>query len=383
MILADGFFKCKQGFTVVQNIISRDRNISMKAKGLYLIIQSYITMPDKRWLKSDFMRMVPEGQKAFDSAWNELKDRGYLKIHIHMNGNKFEREYELLDEPQYGPHTFYYNSSGEITKSVGEVEGKEEEMPESPENTEELRHTQKGHVVKGNVVKGSVVSGDVVSGQVVNGDVNNKSFRYKDLDNKALYNNPSFIQERGPEQPPVPEGRNEDNNEIILDMDELVPDDAGYMVMDEIDGNNGIPYDYAFDVDKMIIAIQSLCRWNNHEGIISNDAFDVAAYKLVVENLIEMSTTMELMNLKGSKVSYKNVIDRINEVYRNSDFGTDGFAMYINCVIRRFRSGSVNTSIKNPKTYLKSIIWETFSLYKMEWETFFQHSYYGSMGDNG
>ena len=381
--MADGFFKCKQGFTVVQNIISRDRNISMKAKGLYLIIQSYITMPDRRWLKSDFMKMVPEGQKAFDSAWNELKDKSYLKIHIHMNGNKFEREYELLDEPQYGPHTFYYNSSGEVTKSVGEVEGKDEEMPESTENTEELRHTQKGHVVKGSVVKGNVVSGNVVSGQVVNGDVNNKSFIYKDLDNKALYNNPSFIQEREPEQTPVPEGRNEVHNEIILDIDDRVSDDDAYMVMDEIDANNGIPHDYAFDVDKMIIAIKCLCSWNNHEGMISNDKFDKAAYKLVVEDLIEMTTTTDLMNLKGCKVSCNNVIDRISEIYLNSEFGTDGMAKYINCVIRRFKAGSVNTAVKNPRTYLKTIIWESFSLYKMEWETFFQHSFYGNMGGNG
>ena len=56
--MADGIFRGKSGFTVVQNAIVRDRNVSMKAKGLYLIIQSYITMPDKVWKKSDFLKMV-------------------------------------------------------------------------------------------------------------------------------------------------------------------------------------------------------------------------------------------------------------------------------------------------------------------------------------
>ena len=31
-------------------------------------------MPDKKWLKSEFLNMVPEGKAAFDSAWNELKN---------------------------------------------------------------------------------------------------------------------------------------------------------------------------------------------------------------------------------------------------------------------------------------------------------------------
>ena len=38
--MSDGFFRGKTGFTVVQNGIVRDRDVSMKAKGLYLIIQS-------------------------------------------------------------------------------------------------------------------------------------------------------------------------------------------------------------------------------------------------------------------------------------------------------------------------------------------------------
>ncbi len=50
-IMAEGFFRSKKGFTVIQNEITRDTGISLKAKGLYLIIQAYITMPDKKWQK--------------------------------------------------------------------------------------------------------------------------------------------------------------------------------------------------------------------------------------------------------------------------------------------------------------------------------------------
>lgn len=91
-IMAEGFFRSKKGFTVVQNEITRDNKISLKAKGLYLVIQAHITMPDKKWTKDDFMRMAREGRKAFDSAWQELKDTGYLKVHIMADGGRWHTE---------------------------------------------------------------------------------------------------------------------------------------------------------------------------------------------------------------------------------------------------------------------------------------------------
>lgn len=115
--MADGAFRKKTGFTVVQNSIIRDRDISLKAKGLYLIIQSYITMPDKVWKKSDFRGMVKEGEKAFESAWNEIKNAGYLKVHMFSNGLTWTVEYELLDDPKDGAHSFYYNAKGKLTST--------------------------------------------------------------------------------------------------------------------------------------------------------------------------------------------------------------------------------------------------------------------------
>ena len=113
--MAEGFFRSKKGFTVVQNEITRDVKISLKAKGLYLVIQAYISMPDKKWTKEDFRNLTKEGKKAFDSAWKELKDFGYLKVHFMLDNGKWKTEYELLDEPDLGPHTLYHNSEGEVS----------------------------------------------------------------------------------------------------------------------------------------------------------------------------------------------------------------------------------------------------------------------------
>lgn len=153
-IMAEGFFRSKKGFTVVQNEITRDNTISLKAKGLYLVIQAYITMPDKKWTKEDFLNLAKEGRKAFDTAWQELKDNGYLKVHFMPDNGKWRAEYELLDEPDPGPHTLYYNSNGEVSSdNVQRAEKKHKHLKEpmaakeyraEDENTENDRYPHFG-----------------------------------------------------------------------------------------------------------------------------------------------------------------------------------------------------------------------------------------------
>lgn len=95
------FRKRKIFFTQVSNVALRDTNLSLKAKGLYALIQSYITIEDFTLYKTTLLKNCAEGKKAFESAWKELKDAGYL-IQYKMQGEKgyFYYEYELLDEPQ-------------------------------------------------------------------------------------------------------------------------------------------------------------------------------------------------------------------------------------------------------------------------------------------
>ena len=116
----NGAFRSKKGWTAVDNELIRDTSVSLKAKGLYLMIQSYITIPDFSCTKAFLLSNCQEGQKAFDAAWNELKDAGYLKVHFHVANrgrNTFVSEYELLDKCEPGPHTFYYDAAGNLTKT--------------------------------------------------------------------------------------------------------------------------------------------------------------------------------------------------------------------------------------------------------------------------
>lgn len=206
--MAEGFFRSKKGFTVVQNEITKDVHISLKAKGLYLVIQAYISMPDKKWTKEDFKNLTKEGNKAFDSAWKELKDFGYLKVHFMPDNGKWRTEYELLDEPDEGPHTLYHNSAGEISsdnrtraekrqkeqsENHGE-KGNNDRYPRFGSNAnEEHRYPPFGS--NGN---GSNANGNNGKGNNANGGNNNKNYNIKpDIKTNIINPYPNPYQKQG------------------------------------------------------------------------------------------------------------------------------------------------------------------------------------------
>lgn len=96
------FRKKKVYFTQVSNHILRNPEVSLKAKGLYSLIQSYITIENFTLYKTFLIKQCREGERAFESTWKELKENGYL-IQYKFKDKKtgmFYYEYDLVDEPQ-------------------------------------------------------------------------------------------------------------------------------------------------------------------------------------------------------------------------------------------------------------------------------------------
>ena len=100
--MSNGRFKKKESkFTQISNTVLTDTNLSFKAIGLYCKINHYITIPNFDLYKAFLVKNSKEGQKAFENAWKELKDSGYLIQTRHKDPKTgvFYWEYELLDEP--------------------------------------------------------------------------------------------------------------------------------------------------------------------------------------------------------------------------------------------------------------------------------------------
>ena len=94
------FLTKRNNFSQVSNTALRDDNLSLKAKGLYSLIQSYITIEGFILYKNTLRAKCKEGDSSFNSAWKELKQAGYLVQHKNRNekGNWYYC-YELLDYP--------------------------------------------------------------------------------------------------------------------------------------------------------------------------------------------------------------------------------------------------------------------------------------------
>jgi hypothetical protein len=129
-----GRFRHKTNFAAVSNTALQDPRLSLRAKGLYALIQSYINIPNYDLYKSFLQKSSIEGTRAFDSAWNELKDCGYLKQYRIPGSNRgrFEYEYELLDTPDTTtPSIVNMNHKHEENKSVKTPPEPEDPTPEA------------------------------------------------------------------------------------------------------------------------------------------------------------------------------------------------------------------------------------------------------------
>lgn len=160
---SSGAFRRKRVyFTQVSNEALRDNTLSLKAKGLYALIQSYITIENFTLYKNTLKEACKEGEKAFESAWKELKDQGYL-IQYKLKDKKGQiyYEYDLVDT--------------KVPKENNEDKNNENNEP--IENTEKFPHPQK-------VGYGKTASGK--GGVFNNTDLNNTYSMYVCMYKKHL-----------------------------------------------------------------------------------------------------------------------------------------------------------------------------------------------------
>ena len=104
---AGAFRKKKTSFAQVSNVALRDETLSLKAKGLLALIESYLSLDNFTLYKQFLINKSKDGETAFRGAWKELKDKGYL-IQYKLKDEEtkqFYYEYEVCDNPHVeNPH---------------------------------------------------------------------------------------------------------------------------------------------------------------------------------------------------------------------------------------------------------------------------------------
>lgn len=107
-------------FAQVSNVALRDETMSLKAKGLLALIESYLSLENFVLYKDFLMSKSLDGETAFRGAWKELKEHGYL-IQYKLKDNEtkqFYYEYEICDNPQVENHHMVIDTSQVCTPQV-------------------------------------------------------------------------------------------------------------------------------------------------------------------------------------------------------------------------------------------------------------------------
>lgn len=85
-------------YTKMSNYHLKDKNLSLKAKGLFSII---LSLPDNwKFSNEGLCSLCKESKTAVDNAIKELKNRGYLKLVRRQNSlGEFYYYYEVYENP--------------------------------------------------------------------------------------------------------------------------------------------------------------------------------------------------------------------------------------------------------------------------------------------
>ena len=89
----------RKGYTIMSNYHLRDKNLSLKAKGLLSIM---LSLPDEwHYNVRGLAAICKEGVTSISSTLRELEQWGYMRRHQPNTGGKFgEIEYIIYETPQ-------------------------------------------------------------------------------------------------------------------------------------------------------------------------------------------------------------------------------------------------------------------------------------------
>lgn len=131
--------RVERDFTVLSNRIVRDKNISLKAKGLFLVVMS---LNESNWDFSinGLTKIVKEGKNAIYGIIDELKEHGYCHYEQRRdeNGKMLDAEYTFFEEPRYvsenNPLPNYRDADNRDTENRTQLNTENNQRPKKEES---------------------------------------------------------------------------------------------------------------------------------------------------------------------------------------------------------------------------------------------------------
>ena len=127
-------------------------------------------------------------------------------------------------------------------------------------------------------------------------------------------------------------------------------------VIRELLARKELPYEYTLDCDRMTEAIHFLTDWECMYPSGYSDELKQKVYNLFNEALIQLCMTKSIV-LKGSHVTYAQVIRKINQVIKFGENYAD-ISDVLEVAMDNYYAAAISTEIKNPLKYMESCIWD-------------------------
>nr|WP_308742139.1 hypothetical protein [uncultured Anaerocolumna sp.] len=167
------------------------------------------------------------------------------------------------------------------------------------------------------------------------------------------------------------------NHSFLQEQEERMTDEElSEMVEEELDRNDGIPYEYSRDINKMTSAIHYITDWNTYYPNGYQDIFFQRTFNLAIEALIEMASETGIKTYNKRRVTYANVIDKINQSIKGQP--CKSIHSIIESAVEDYIKAANKNEIKYPRNYIKSCILDNFDTYEVKLGSYFNRTYYST-----
>lgn len=162
-------------YTVMSNYHFKDKNLSLKAKGL---LSQMLSLPEDWDYSIEGLASInKEGVKAIRAGLQELEELGYLKrTRVNDSNGRFDYIYDIYEKPE--------------PQDIQQEDSQELDLPytQKGNTVEDLPYTQKGHTLKGHTLKGRQLNTKESNTKILNTDIKKeRKNSYEDIIDSLVF----------------------------------------------------------------------------------------------------------------------------------------------------------------------------------------------------
>lgn len=130
-------------------------------------------------------------------------------------------------------------------------------------------------------------------------------------------------------------------------------------------------YDYEKDIEDMDREAVGLNPLGDYDTYLEENLAESKMLEEITDRFNRINELHREYEEIACIVTYKNVIDQLNRIYKKRESVRGILSTFMDTIIEKYREASAKTKIKNPKLYLRSMIWEILNIWDIGYSSDF------------